>query len=247
MDNFANEEEIVAQEQNIAAPDANEPAPEKSERGEGESKPLTRSQLVDRWLEVVSTILLAIVAVATAWSGYQSTRWSGVQADNYVQAGGARVESDRAATQAGQERLYDVLLFNNWLNAYNGKQTTLATIYEKRFRDEFRSAFNAWLATDPFNNLNAPAGPLFMPQYHDAASDKADTLEKTSQQYLDMARAANQTGDDYVFVTVFLAVVLFFVAIAQRFDWPAIQIVVLGVGLAMLVIGLFRLATLAIN
>ena len=80
-----------------------------------------------------------------------------------------------------------------------------------------------------------------------AASDKADKFEQTSQKYLDTARSANQTGDDYVFVTVFLAVVLFFVAIAQRFDWPAIQIVVLGVGLVMLIIGLFRLFILPIN
>src|SRR4051794_11764973 len=97
---------------------------------EGENKPLTRAQITERWLEVISTILLAVVAVATAWSGYQSARWSGVQADNYVLASGTRVESDKASTLGGQERLYDVMLFNNWLNAYSNHQTELTSIYE---------------------------------------------------------------------------------------------------------------------
>jgi hypothetical protein len=34
-----------------------------------------------------------------------------------------------------------------------------------RFRPEFRPAFEAWLTTAPFNNPNAPPGPLYMPQY----------------------------------------------------------------------------------
>ena len=34
-------------------------------------------------IEIVEAILLAIVAVATAWSGYQSARWDGRQAHLY--------------------------------------------------------------------------------------------------------------------------------------------------------------------
>src|SRR3954470_20703097 len=188
-------EEIATQEQNVTGPDMGQSAPVRAE--EGENKPLTRAQLTGRWLEVISTILLAVVAVATAWSGYQSTRWGGVQAENYLLAGGARVESDKASTLGGQDRLYDVMLFNSWLNSYTNHQTELTSIYEHRFRDEFRPAFNAWLATDPLNNPAAPAGPTFMSEYHIAANDKADTLEQTAQGYLEVARTANQRSDSY--------------------------------------------------
>ena len=46
-------------------------------------------------VELVATVLLAVATVATAWSGYQSTRWNGEQA----KAGGAR---ERAADRVGQ-------------------------------------------------------------------------------------------------------------------------------------------------
>ena len=32
-------------------------------------------------------------------------------------------------------------------------------------RPGYRPAFNAWLATDPAHNPNAPPGPAYMPQY----------------------------------------------------------------------------------
>jgi type VI protein secretion system component VasF len=37
-----------------------------------EPEPITPRERTERWFEVASSILLAIVAVATAWSGYQS-------------------------------------------------------------------------------------------------------------------------------------------------------------------------------
>ena len=38
-----------------------------------------RSAQVD-WVDIVATVLLALATVATAWSGYQATRWNGEQA-----------------------------------------------------------------------------------------------------------------------------------------------------------------------
>ena len=29
------------------------------------------------WIEIVATVLLAVAAVATAWSSYQANRWNG--------------------------------------------------------------------------------------------------------------------------------------------------------------------------
>src|SRR5688500_18174938 len=108
--------------------------------------PLTlgRRQRIERWFEVVTAIMLGAVAVATAWSGYQSARWYGEQAADYAEAGALRVEATRDATESGQLRLYDLILTDSWLEAHGRGDTELMDRYERRFRPEFRSAFQAW-------------------------------------------------------------------------------------------------------
>jgi hypothetical protein len=208
-----------------------------------QKQPLTHKQRTERWFEVVTAIMLGVVAVATAWSGYEATRWAGDQSALYAKAGALRVESARDSTLAGQLRLYDVMIVNNWINAYTQGNTKLANIYEKRFRPEFRPVFEAWLALDPFNNPNAPPGPLLMPQYKLSLEEQANQLEANAAKTFDEGLAANQQSDDYVLNTVFLATVLFLTAIAQRFEWNTVRAMVLALALGMLLFGLFRLFT----
>jgi hypothetical protein len=47
------------------------------------------------WMEVVATVILALAAVATAWSGYQASRWHGEQAIAFSRANAARVDATR--------------------------------------------------------------------------------------------------------------------------------------------------------
>src|SRR5881227_1331355 len=117
-------------------------------------------------IEVIEAFILALVAVATAWSGYQAAEWAGRRAENYAQASRLRVTAEGLATLAGQERIYDSDTFNSWLAAKLDGKAEAAKFFERRFRDEYRSAFTAWLKADPFNNLQAPPGPIFMPDYH---------------------------------------------------------------------------------
>ena len=37
-------------------------------------------------IEIIEALILALVAVATAWSGYQAAQWAGMRAENYAQA-----------------------------------------------------------------------------------------------------------------------------------------------------------------
>ncbi len=206
-----------------------------------QKQPLTRQQRTERWFEVITAIMLGVVAVATAWSGYQATRWAGEQSTLYAQASALRVESTRDSTLAGQLRIYDVILVNNWINAYTQGNTKLANIYERRFRPEFLPTFEAWLALDPLNNPNAPPGPLFMPQYKVGLSETADQLEARAAKTFVEGQAAKEQGDAYVLNTVFLAVVLFLTAIAENFKWNTIRAVILVVALVMLLFGIYHL------
>ncbi len=208
-----------------------------------QKQPLTRQQRIERWFEIVTAIMLGVVAVATAWSGYQAARWAGEQSTLYAKVSALRVESTRVSTLAGQYRLYDLVLFNNWINAYTQENTKLANSYEKRFRPEFRPVFEDWLALDPFNNPNAPPGPLFMPQYKISLEEQANQLEANAARTFDEGQAAKEQGDAYVLNTVFLAMVLFLTAIAENFKWNTVRAVILIVALVMLLFGLYHLIT----
>ena len=48
-------------------------------------------------LEIAEAIVLAIVAIATAWSGYQAALWTGHQAELYALANHYRVQAEGTA------------------------------------------------------------------------------------------------------------------------------------------------------
>jgi len=111
-------------------------------------------------IEIISTVLLAFAAVATAWSSYQATRWHGEQAIASGRTNAIRIEASRAETLAAAETEIDVATFIQWIDARAAEDTELADFYRQRFRDEFQPAFDAWLDTDPFANGSAPPTPL---------------------------------------------------------------------------------------
>lgn len=74
----------------------------------------TRSDLI---VEIAEAILLGIVAIATAWSGYRAARWDGRQAELYGRASTVRNQADQSLTLGGQQRLLDISTFNTWMEA----------------------------------------------------------------------------------------------------------------------------------
>ena len=129
-------------------------------------------------VELVATVLLALATVATAWSGYQASRWNGEQAKAGARASATRIESAKASGLANTQTEIDVATFTSWVNAYAQKQTELAEFYFERFRKEFKPAVDAWIATRPLKNPNAPLTPFAMPQYHLQARAEAERLER---------------------------------------------------------------------
>jgi hypothetical protein len=168
-------------------------------------------------LEIVEVILLATVAVATAWSGYQAARWDGHEALLYQTSTRIRNDAAAANTTGGQQRLLDTSTFNTWIAVRQTGDQKLADLYVRRFSPEYKVAFDAWLKTHPFENPSAPPGPIFMPQYHNSELERSDRLNKAADAAFERATHARQVSDDYIRQTVLFATVLFLVAIAQRF------------------------------
>jgi hypothetical protein len=189
-------------------------------------------------VEIAEVIILAMVAIATAWSGYQAARWDGRQALDYGISTHLRTEANDLSLLGGQQRLLDVSTFNTWITAHEQGEDKVAAIYVKRFSPEYRVAFDAWLETDPFTNPNAPPGPTFMPEYHNSQTEKAAEIDAQATEIFDAGTEARETADKYVRQTVLFATALFLVAIAQRFRYKGVRIAAVGLAGGIAVFGL---------
>jgi hypothetical protein len=186
-------------------------------------------------IELVATALLAVATVATAWSGYQSTRWNGEQAKAAARSNALRIASTKASGIANSQTEIDVATFTQWVNAYAERQTSLADFYFKRFRKEFRPAVVAWVATRPLKNAKAPLTPFAMPQYKLAARAESDELDARAELYAGQARRYLQRSSNYVLAVVLFASALFFAGMSTKLNSPRLRVVLLVVGCAVFV------------
>jgi hypothetical protein len=192
----------------------------------------------EKRFEVVATLILAVTALATAWSGYQASLWDGIQSSNYTQASAARTEAAQLRTEANQYRLADLTLFENFVDATIDEDERLAAFYRERFRPEFEVAFDAWLELDPFVDAAAPASPLAMPEYQLADDADADALDARADTLFREGEDANTFSDVYTMSTLLLAITLFFAAISERFEYVRVRVALLALGALGLIAGI---------
>lgn len=201
----------------------------------------------DGRLELVTTILLAVAAVAVAWASYQAARWHGEQAATFSRANATRIESARASGVANRQVLIDVTTFTQWADAYAQDETELADFYRERFRDEFKPAVEAWIATRPLQNPAAPQSPFAMPEYTLAADDEAKRLETEAGQYADEANEDIKQADMYVLSVVLFAAALFFAGMSTRLRAGRARVAVVGLGCTIFLGTVVWLATLPVS
>ena len=114
----------------------------------------------DRIVAIVEAVMLAVVAVLAAYSGYAAAKWGTRSSVTLASASAARTKANRANLEALQIRTLDAVTFNAWFAAFTAGDRGDQRLAEKRLRPGYRLAFHAWLATDPAHNPNAPPGPV---------------------------------------------------------------------------------------
>jgi hypothetical protein len=201
----------------------------------------------ERRLEVASTLLLAVAAVATAWASYQARQWAGEQSQGYSRATASRIAVNRLSAVANAQTQIDVATFIQWVDARQQHRTELATFYRERFRDEFKPAFAAWLATNPFERRDAPPTPFPMPQYRLEARAEADRSEATAAAFSDQAKDANQRADNYMLGVVLFASALFFAGISTKVRSTGARAVIVGLGWVIFLGTVIWVATFPVN
>ena len=199
------------------------------------------------WVEAGSAVLLAVAALAIAWSGYQASRWTGEQAKAFSRANAARVESTRWSNLANSQTGIDVATFTQWVDAYARNETELADFYRKRFRPEFKPAVEAWIATRPLQNPQAALTPFATPQYRLAATAESDRLQAKAGVEAAAAGRNVQRATNYVLGVVRFSSALFFAGISSRIGNPRTRAVILWIGCLVLLSGLTWILTLPIS
>lgn len=195
----------------------------------------------DRWLSIVEAVLLSLVAVLAAYSGYAAAKWSTESSVTLAEASAERTAANRADIEAIVTRTLDSASFDAWFTAFTAGNANAQRLAAKRLRPGYRPAFKAWLATDPAHNQSAPAGPAYMPQYvipQEATAKAHDT--QASAAYFRGAEAGS-TADKYIRATVFLATVLFLVGISGHFRIRQARLGLIGVAGLILVFAVIQL------
>jgi hypothetical protein len=188
----------------------------------------------DTWISVIEAVILSLVAVLAAYSGFAAAKWATTSSVSLARASSLRTKSNTADVEGVVTRTLDSVSFNAFFSAFTTGNKRAEQLAEKRLRPGYRPAFFAWLATDPIHNPNAPPGPAYMPQYVIPQERVAASLTRQADASFSRGSTAGENSDKYIRDTVFLATVLFLVGIGGHFRIRAARLGLLVVGLALL-------------
>lgn len=191
--------------------------------------------------ELGSIVILSLATIATAWCGYQSALWSGIQTFALHETDRSERSAAQQEVQVNQLRMVDAALFVQYLTARTRGDNQVAEVLWERFRPEAQVATSAWLATDPDVNPDAPSSPFVMPDYRLAAAKRAEELRAQASTHQTAARKANTHSDNYVMLTVLFTTVLFFTGICTKLPSRGMRHATLGIGVVLFVVGLVML------
>jgi hypothetical protein len=190
----------------------------------------------------VAVILLSLVAVLTAWCGFESAKWGGDSSVAFSEASAARIEASDHESQARDARSVDLAVYTQWFLAGAGDDPALAAYIEDRFSPEFAVAFDAWRADG-----QKERGPFAMEQYVPPGTAEAKKATERANALQADALSFNEKGDNYSLMTVMFALVLFLAAIAQRGVSLLASRIVLGLAGVLAVGGLIVLLTFPVR
>lgn len=180
---------------------------------------------VNAWIAVISSTLLLLATVATAFCVFEATLWTGQQSIYYGQASAYRIESVRASNNAAAQIQVDAGLFVDWITAISENNTELANFLEGRFREEFRPAFYAWLSKADTSAGEVPPGtPFELPEYQLKTMTESDNYLEKAEETFTKGSEANSINDRYISSTVLFAIVLFLTGIEPRWQKAKLKV-----------------------
>jgi len=230
---------------------------EKVENARGTAPPTARSAEVNqpsvaarfwqtRHTHVLALLLMGIATLGTSWSGFQASLWNGKQTFRLADANRLGRLSSKNEMTGNQLRIVDVALFVEYARAYTEGNDKLSEFLLARMRPEFQPAMNAWLATKPLQNRDAPRTPFAMPEYHLTVDDQAQQQAEQADLKSQEARQANRDSDTYTLLTVLFSISLFLAGLVTGFEESVAMLATLGLSFTLIVSAISILIALPI-
>ncbi len=186
-------------------------------------------------MELAATLLLGLAAVGAGWAAYQAALWGSNQTFSLDRANRIRRQATILQEKAYLLRVIDVGMFTTYAQAVSQNNEVLAKFLLDRFRPPMKVAVNAWLATRPLKNPDAPPSPFAMKEYRLPEEEEVRRLEQQAHQAVAEAQVQNRTSDNYVLMTVFFAIVSLFSGLSTKFWTPGIRAAIVVMAAAVFV------------
>jgi len=197
-----------------------------------------------RWVTISEAVLLSVVAIVAAYSGYSAAKWNTESSVSLASASASRTKANRADLESLAQRNFDSSTFNAWFTAYIAGDRRGMALAKRRFSPAFRVAFDAWWATNPTTNPDSPPGPTYMSAYRQPQLIVAHAYDAKADAFFAAGAAAGATSDKYVRITVYLATVLFLIGISGHFPVLAARYGLVALGAVLVVFSLIQLLQL---
>ncbi|GAA1059110.1 hypothetical protein [Agromyces bracchium] len=206
---------------------------------------MTEHETRDGWTratEIVSVFLLSVMAVLTAWCGFESSKWGGEMSIAFSQASSARIQAASAEGEARSAQSFDLTIYAAYVEANGNGEEELAEYIRARFTPEFEVAYVEWVADGQVER-----SPFARDEYVPEGTREAEDLNARADAKFAEALENNQRGDNYSLLTVLFALVLFLTAMSQReiVTWMARTL--LGLAVIAAIVGVVILSTFPIR
>jgi hypothetical protein len=192
--------------------------------------------------DIVAVFLLSVIAVLTAWCGFQASKWGGEMSIAFSQASAARIRAADADGQARSARAFDLTIYAAYVEALGDDNETLVQYISDRFTPQFQVAYDAWIEGGQVENA-----PFAREEYVPEGTREAEKLSARADEKFAVALVDNQRGDNYSLLTVLFALVLFLTAMSQRGLTPWMGRTLLGLAIVVAAVGLVILTTYPIR
>ncbi len=131
----------------------------------------------------------------------------------------------------------DLGLWTLWLQQSQLEDQSGMDFVAGRFRDEFKPAFDTWLALAPPGEP-PPGTPFDLEEFDPAARAKTGRLLEEAEVASANARDSNQIGDNFVLMAVIMASVLFFAGVGTKFKGRGVRLMMITIALVLFTGGL---------
>ncbi len=206
------------------------------------SEGIATAESKQRNLDTILAVLLGIAAIATAFSAYKASLIGDEVISNYNQ-GIRKVDEASQLYNAGNQFLAeDQAVFLEWIKAVQTDDIELADYIQTNLMSGDLSIAVDWWA----ENSDEATPFIDNPEYNLVQYDDAAALDAEVEEHFAAASKADEESDRFEFVTVLLAVALFFLGLASVVKRSQLQFGVLVGGGVLLAASLVFLTTLLI-